>query len=81
MSWIQQIPEEKATGPLAKIYAAASKRAGKVANIIKVMSLKPQPLATFLDLYLQLMRGNSELPRPERELLATVTSEVNGCFY
>ena len=81
MAWIEQISEEDATGALADIYGAATQRAGGVANILRVMSLRPKALQIFLDLYIHLMRGASTLPRTDRELLATVTSEVNGCFY
>ena len=81
MAWIEQISDADATGVLAKIYAGGRERSGDVANIVRVMSLRPKELNTFLNLYLQLMVGESTLPRAERELLATVTSVANGCFY
>ena len=81
MAWIEQVPEGDATGALAEIYAAAVKRAGGVANIIKVMSLRPQVLEPFLEIYLRLMHGTGTLTPSERELLATVTSRLNQCFY
>ena len=81
MAWIEQVPVEDATGPLRKIYDAGQGRAGGVANIIRVMSLRPEPLNTFMRLYVQLMKAPSTLPSHERELLATVTSQVNECFY
>ena len=81
MAWIDQVPVDEATGLLRKIYDAGTERAGQVANIIKIMSLRPRPLSTFMNLYLQLMKQDFEISPTERELLATVTSEVNGCFY
>ena len=81
MAWIEQVPEDQATGKLKKIYGMAVERAGGVANIIKVMSLRPGPLSTFMRLYVQLMKEESTLSSADREMLAAVTSEVNGCFY
>ncbi len=81
MAWIEQVPETGATGALAKIYASASQRAGGVANILKVMSLRPRLLGSFMSFYVQLMQSDSSLSRSERELLATVTSQVNECHY
>ena len=64
-----------------KIYDSAKGRAGEVAQIIQVMSLRPQPLATFMRFYTQLMMGETTLSRAEKELLATVTSAANSCHY
>lgn len=81
MAWIEQVSEDAASGRLAEIYAAARQRAGGVANIIRVLSLRPTLLDSFLQFYLDLMQGPSTLSRTERELLATVTSQANQCFY
>ena len=81
MAWIEQVPPDEATGELAKIYEAARGRAGSVAHIITVMSQRPRLLSSFMRFYVQLMKGETSLPAREKELLATVTSRANGCFY
>lgn len=81
MAWIEQVPEEQAEGPLRQIYDAGKKRAGRIANIIRIMSLRPKQLGVFMKFYADLMQGPSNLSRAERELMATVTSQANGCFY
>ncbi|MEM7166883.1 MAG: peroxidase [Planctomycetota bacterium] len=81
MAWIEQVSERDATGPIAAIYKSAQERAGGIANIIRVMSLRPKLLNTFMRFYVDLMQGDSTLSRSDRELLATVTSGVNECFY
>ena len=81
MAWIHQIPEGEAQGELARVYEAARNRAGGVANILRVMSQRPRILSSFIRLYVQLMQTETSLPRVEKEMLATVTSQVNGCFY
>ncbi len=81
MAWIHQISDKEATGELDQIYSAARQRTGEVAHIIRVMSQRPRLLSTFMRFYLQLMQSETELTSREKELLATVTSASNGCFY
>ena len=81
MAWIDQVPFDEATGELEKIYSSAAGRAGEVAKIITVMSQRPRLLSTFIRFYVQLMKSETELPSREKELLATVTSQANGCHY
>jgi uncharacterized peroxidase-related enzyme len=71
----------EATGELEREYEAAIRRAGKVFNIVKAMSLRPGVLRASMDLYRSIMFGPSELSRAERELLAVVVSRANDCHY
>jgi alkylhydroperoxidase family enzyme len=75
------IEEADADGLLAEEYDAAIERAGKVFNILKAMSLRPEILRASIALYREIMFGESELSRRERELLATVASAEQGCHY
>jgi alkylhydroperoxidase family enzyme len=52
-----------------------------VFNIVKAMSLRPPVLRSSMGLYREIMFGESALSRQERELLATVVSHANECFY
>jgi uncharacterized peroxidase-related enzyme len=81
MSWIKTIEPEDATGELKREYDKAIKRAGKVFNILKVQSLNPESLRASMQLYLATMYAPSGLSRAEREILATVVSWANHCFY
>ena len=81
MAWIQMIEPEEATGELKAEYDQAVRRAGKVFNILKVQSLNAPVLRASTGLYLATMHGRSGLTRAERELLATVVSQINRCFY
>jgi alkylhydroperoxidase family enzyme len=75
------IDPEDADGLLAEEYAAAVERAGRVYNIVRSMSLNPGVLRRSMQLYREIMFGPSRLTRQERELLATVVSAANECFY
>ncbi|HMS17614.1 MAG TPA: carboxymuconolactone decarboxylase family protein [Planctomycetota bacterium] len=81
MPWIQTVMPANATGRLKELYDAAVLRAGKVWNIVRLMSLRPGQLESSMDLYKVIMFGESELSRAERELVATVVSLSNKCRY
>ena len=81
MPYIRLIDEADADGLLREQYDAAVERAGKVFNILKAMSLRPAVLRASMELYKEIMFGESGLSRRERELLATVSSAAQDCHY
>ena len=81
MPHLRLIHVTDATGELRKEYEAAIARAGKVFNIVGAMSLRPGVLRRSMELYRAIMFEPSGLSRQERELLATVVSRTNECFY
>ncbi len=81
MAHLELIDPFDAAGILAEEYAAAVERAGKVYNIVRSMSLSPEALRASMGLYRAVMFGPSRLTRQERELLATVVSSANECYY
>ncbi len=81
MPWIRQIPVSKATGLLKKEFEGALKRAGRVWNIVHVMSLNPLVLKASMGHYGAIMFGDSPLSRMQREMLATVVSTELNCHY
>jgi alkylhydroperoxidase family enzyme len=78
---LRLIDVDEATGALEAEYDAAVGRAGKVFNIVKAMSLRPGVLGRSMQLYREIMFGESGLSRQERELLAVVVSRENDCHY
>jgi len=81
VAYIRLIDEGEADGLLKGEYDAAVERAGKVFNIVKAMSLRPRVLRASIELYQEIMFGESGLSRQERELLATVASAEQSCHY
>ena len=81
MAHLRLTEVDEATGLLKSEYDAAIGRAGKVFNIVKAMSLRPEALSQSIELYKTIMLGPSGLSRQERELLATVVSRENECHY
>lgn len=81
MAYIKQIEEDEATGRLAQVYAAGRARAGSVAKIITVMSRDAKTAGSSMRLYIDLMKADNALPRPQKEMLAAVVSNINDCYY
>jgi len=82
MPWIRTVDPSQAEGLLARLYAAATKRAGRVYNIIRCQSPRPPILRASTNLYIEVMYGKeSPLSRARREMIATVVSQLNACHY
>ena len=82
IAWIEVIHEDEAEGELAEIYDQERvPQTGQVDNILKIHSLNPQTLRDHAQLYKTLMFGKGGLSRPEREMIGTVVSTVNHCYY
>ncbi len=81
MPYIRTIPPEEATGELKEHYEAAEQRVGRVFNVLRIQSLNPREMAASLGLYQQLMQAPGRLSRKVREMLATVVSREQHCFY
>ena len=81
MAYIDIIEIEDAEGIVKQEYDKGNRRAGRVFNILKIMSRSPLALKESMRMYLAIMYGESELSRAQREMLATVVSQVNHCYY
>jgi uncharacterized peroxidase-related enzyme len=81
MAYLKLTGESEATGALNRLYDAARSRAGYVANIIKVMSRDPATAEAAIQFYIRLMKSDNALSRARKEMLATVVSNINDCYY
>lgn len=82
MAWIRTIDPERATGLLGRIYREALDRTGKIFNILRCQSLRPEVLDASTELYREVMHSErSALSRAQREMIATAVSRANRCFY
>ena len=90
MAWIKTIgPGDPEMTPelLAAYQAAGANRpmeyggSGGPSNIIRSHSLDPDLLRTAFQAGMHLINGPSPLSRTDREMIATVVSAANRCFY
>ena len=59
----------------------AIERAGRVWNIVHIMSLNPRVMKNSIEFYSAVMFGRSPLTRVQRETLAIVVAKELGCHY
>ena len=82
MAWIRTIAPGEATGLLRRLYDEAIARAGKVFNVLRIQSLRPEVLEIGVQLYEELMFSpRSPLSRAQREMIAVAVSRANQCHY
>ena len=81
MPWIEVISLERARGVLKREYELALERAGRIWNIVSIMSQNPRALKSSMGFYSAIMYGRSPLSRSQREMLAVVVSAANQCIY
>ena len=81
MAWIKVFSLDEATGFLKEQYDTALKRAGRIWNIVSLMSQNPRVMKSSMDFYIAIMYGPSPLSRGQREMLAVVVSATNHCVY
>lgn len=81
MPYIKQLSDEEATGQAKREIEKAYQRAGRVWNIVRIMTLNGSVMRESLEMYGALMYGESPLSRAQREMLAVVVSRANHCVY
>ena len=81
MAHIKVISIENAEGELRELYDQALGRAGRIWNIVSIMSQNPAVMRQSMEFYIAIMYGSSPLSRGQREMLAVVVSGANRCVY
>ncbi|MFT4572591.1 MAG: hypothetical protein ACI8TX_001250 [Hyphomicrobiaceae bacterium] len=82
MAWIRVISPKEASGETAEVYRYMYSVAGDklVARIVQMFSLKPGSMRRMIRNWdLTMWRG--DVPRHQRELLASLVSRLNDCAY
>jgi uncharacterized peroxidase-related enzyme len=79
--YIKQVEDHEASGAAKRELDEARRRAGRVWNIVRIMTPSPEALRSSMAFYVALMHGPSPLTRAQREMLATVVSKANHCVY
>lgn len=62
-------------------FAKCEEKLGLVPNVLKSYAFDEKKLRAFTEMYNDLMLGDSQLTKLEREMIAVVVSSVNHCFY
>ena len=62
-------------------FTKCNEKLGFVPNVLRAYAFAPEKLQAFADMYNDLMLGESNLSKLERELIAVTVSSVNQCYY
>ena len=90
--WIRMIGAREAEGALKEVYttmrtnmssrpAVYSTPDGDAPNIVKSHSLEPEGLRLAFSMSTAVHWSDKSLPWTKREMINTVTSRANNCFY
>lgn len=79
MTWISTEPDDRSTAK--RLASLADPGTGRTDEILRVHALDPAGLRAHVALYRASMRGTPGLPAVDRELIAFVVSDLNGCRY
>jgi uncharacterized peroxidase-related enzyme len=71
----------KLDGGMKKYFDICRERLGILPNVLKAYAAHPAKLQNFVNTYNELMLGESELSKLEREMIAVAVSSVNKCLY
>ncbi len=64
-----------------KYFDICVEKLGMVPNVLQAYAFDVEKLNTFTAMYNDLMLGESNLSKLEREMIAVVVSSINKCFY
>jgi uncharacterized peroxidase-related enzyme len=74
-------PRKRLAADMRKYFAKCDEKLGFVPNVLKAYSFDQAKLRAFVNMYNDLMLGDSRLSKLEREMIAVVVSSHNKCFY
>jgi uncharacterized peroxidase-related enzyme len=74
-------PLDALDADIKKYFDKCQEKLGMIPNVLRVYSFDQTKLRAFMDMYNDLMLGESSLSKLEREMIAVAVSAVNRCYY
>ena len=81
LTWLRVPAREELPVEVLDLWNTSLEKLGFVPNVLRVFALRPSHLLAWTAHYDELMKGESELTRAEREMIAVVVSVANDCAY
>ena len=78
---LKESEREDLSPEIQKYFEICDEKIGFVPNVLRAYSFNEEKLKPFMAMYDELMLGESELSKLEREMIAVAVSSVNHCFY
>jgi uncharacterized peroxidase-related enzyme len=80
-SWFPVPADEELPDGLRGLFAKARERIGFVPNVFRVYSFRPDRLSAWFSHFRLLHQATEGLTAADREMVAVVVSQANGCLY
>ena len=80
-SWFPVPDESELPDNLRGLFAKARERFGFVPNVFRAWSFRPERLSAWFTHFRSLHEPTENLDAADRELIAVVVSQANGCLY
>lgn len=74
-------PVDPLPDDVKRYYEVCVEKLGMVPNVLAAYGFAPEKLRAFSQMYNNMMLGESELSKAEREMIAVVVSAHNHCWY
>ena len=81
LTWLRVPDDAEVRDDVKELWAKPQERLGFVPNVLRTFALRPQHLTAWWSYYDELLRGDSGLSKPQREMIAVVVSAQNRCHY
>lgn len=75
------LPQPELSTETQAYFAKCQEKLGLVPNVLMAYAFDETKLRAFTEMYNDLMLGDSDLSKLEREMIAVVVSSINHCFY
>ncbi len=81
VTWLAYQLEEALDPNLQKLFRKARENVGFVPNVFVTYTVRPTHFSLWFNHFKEVMNGESELSRAEREMICLVVSAENRCLY
>ena len=81
IAWLAYKPEESLDPGLQKLFRKAREALGFVPNVFVGYMVRPKHFSLWFSHFRELVMGEGELSRAEREMISVVVSAENHCLY
>ena len=75
------MPEAELEPDMQDYFEVCQEKLGFIPNVLQAYAFNPKKLRNFVNSYNELMLDESGLSKLEREMIATVVSSINRCYY
>ena len=73
--------EDEVPDEVKELWTKPLEKLGFVPNVLRIFALRPSHMLAWWAHYDELLRGDSGLTKPQREMIAVVVSVTNRCHY